>query len=132
MFLLLLQQTGGVEHAVCERSKVRKLLISIQESFLGGAVVRVCAKDSLLENFDKTVGYLRALIIATDQVELRNIVRVQGERNNKKRVRFEDNKKKKEKRLKADGNVQDRFYKPSECFALSKEKRAEIVAQRRA
>ena len=125
-------KTGGLEYAVCERSKVRKLLISIQESFLGGVVARVCANDSLLENFDKTVGYLRVLIIATDQVELCNVVRVQGERNNKKHVSFEDDKKKEEKRLKASDNVQDRFYKPSEWFALSEEKRAEIVALRRA
>ena len=70
---------------MCERSNVRKVLISIQESFLGGAVAQVCANDSLLENFDKTVGYLRALNIATDQVVLRKVVPVQGERNNKKR-----------------------------------------------
>lgn len=46
-------KTGGVKSAVCKRSKVRKLLIKIQESFLGGAVAQVCASDSLLENFDK-------------------------------------------------------------------------------
>ena len=123
---------GGAEYAVCERSKVRKLLISIQESFLGGAVAQVCANDSLLENFDKTVGYLRALIVATDHVETSNVVRVQGERNNNKRVRFEDDKKKKKMAKKASGNDNDRFYKPSEWYALSEEKRAKIVALRKA
>ena len=79
---------------------------------------------SLLENFDKTVGYLRALIVATDHVETSNVVRVQGERNNNKRVLLEDDKKKKKMAKKSSGNVQDRFYKPSQCFALSKDKRA--------
>ena len=125
-------KSGGFESAVCERSKVRKLLISIQESFLGGAVARVCANDYFSENFDKTVGYLSALIIVTDQDERRNVVFVQGERNNKKHVRFKDDKKNKKKAKMASGNVQDRFYKPSKWFPLCEEKSAEIVALRRA
>jgi hypothetical protein len=40
-----------------EPAKVRKLLDSIQVSFLNAAVATVRANDGLLKSFDKTVSY---------------------------------------------------------------------------
>jgi hypothetical protein len=119
-----------------ERSKVRKLLESLQAPFLVAAIAQVRANDKYLESFDQTVSYLRTFIIATDQVESRNVSSVQGEKNGKKRVRNEKggqkgNKKQKNGK-KAKNNGKDRFYKPEEWYAMSEEKRSEIMKLRKA
>jgi hypothetical protein len=101
-------------------------------SFLNGAVATVRAKDGLLESFDKTVSYLRIFIIATDQVETRNVSSVQGNANTKNHVHFDENtKKNKNKKGKTSINRDDRYYKPTEWWALSQEIRDSILAKRK-
>jgi hypothetical protein len=63
---------------------VRKLVDSVQVSFLNAAVTTVRANDGLLESFNKTVSYRRVFIIGTDQVETRNVSIVQSNVNTKK------------------------------------------------
>ena len=124
-----IEKAGG---EMRERAKVRKLLDSIQVSFLNAAVATVRANDGLLESFDKTVSYLRTFIIATDQVETRNVSSVQGNGTTKKCVHFEENtKKNKNKKGKTNNNGDDRYYKPNEWWALSQEKRDSILAKRK-
>jgi hypothetical protein len=108
-----------------KRSKVRKLIESMQVSFLNSAAATVCANDRLLESFDKTFSYLHTFIIATDNIEKRNVASVQGGGNTRKRS-YPDEKSKKKTN---DG--EDRYYKPGEWWALSKEKRDSITAKRK-
>ena len=125
-------KAGGVMN---ERQKVRKLLDSFQASFLVAAIAQVRENDKFLDSFDQTVSYLRTFIIATDQVETRNVASVEGEGKGKKRERFakggQKNKKKNKKGKFANSKGKDRFYKPEEWFALSEEKRAEIIKLRK-
>jgi hypothetical protein len=128
-----IDKAGGVLN---ERQKVRKLVESLQASFLSAAIAQVRANNDYLESFDRTVSYLRTFIIQTDQVETRNVSSVQGEKKGKKRVRFEDKKKDKNKnnkkwKNKPGENDEDRFYKKDEWFALSKEKRDRIINLRK-
>jgi hypothetical protein len=119
-----------------ERSKVRKLLSSLQAKHLEAAIAYVRGNDQLQENFDRAVSYIRTFIIATTNTETRNVASVQG---SNKRVRFEDKKDNKNKNKKSkkdkkggkkDSDGEDRFYKPKEWWALSKEKRDRIIAIR--
>jgi hypothetical protein len=115
-----------------ERSKVRKLLESMQVSFLNSAVATVRANDGLLESFDKTVSYLRTFIIATDNTETRNVASVQGSGNTRKRSYPDENSKRnKNKKGKKMNDGEDRCYKPGEWWALSKEKRDSITSKRK-
>ena len=122
-----------------ERSKVRKLLESLKANNLEAAIAYVRGNDQLQENFDRAVSYIRTFIIATTSTETRNVASVQG---SNKRVRFEgkNNNKKSNKKGKhgkkgkgggkKDDDGEDRFYKPKEWWALSKEKRDRIIAIR--
>ena len=133
-----IDKAGGVLN---ERQKVRKLVESLQASYLNAAIAQVRANNDYLGNFDMTVSYLRTFITQTDQVETRNVSSVQGEGKGKKRARgSNDDKKKKgknkDKKKWKDGNKpkdtdEDRFYKPDEWRALPEEKRARIIALRK-
>ena len=129
-----IEKAGGV---LSERQKVRKLVESLQASFLSAAIAQVRANNDYLGSFDNTVSYIRTFIIQTDQVETRNVASVQGEGKGKKRSGSgDDDKKKNKNRKKQKGkevsNGEDRFYKPQEWFALSEDKRAKIIALRKA
>ena len=129
-----IEKAGGVLN---ERQKVRKLLESLQASYLVAAIAQVKANNDYLGNFDNTVSYLRTFITQIDQVETRNVSSVQGEGKGKKRVRFDDKKKGKNRnnkrwKNKPGDNDEDRFYKKDEWFALSKEKQAQIIKLRKA
>jgi hypothetical protein len=125
-------KAGGVLN---ERQKVRKLVESLQASSLVAAIAQVRANDKFLDSFDQTVSYLRTFIIATDQVETRNVASVEGEGKGKKRVRFVKNGQKNDKKNKkgkfTNGKGKDRFYKPEEWYALSEDKRKEIIKLRK-
>ena len=121
-------KAGGVMN---ERQKVRKLLDSLQASFLVAAIAQVRAIDKFLDSFDQTVSYIRTFIIATDQVETSNVASVEGEGKGKNVYVL----KKVVRRIKgasfAKSNGKDRFYKPEEWFAMSEEKRKEIIKLRK-
>jgi hypothetical protein len=119
-----IEKAGG---EMRERSKVRKLLESIQVLFYVSTIVTVRANDGLLESFDTTVSYLCTFIIATDNIETRNVASVQVGGNTRKRSISEENpnyNKNKKGQMRNDG--EDQYYKPSKWWALSKEKRDSI------
>ena len=119
---------GGVLN---ERQRVRKLVDSLQASTLVAEIAQVRANDKFLDSFDQTVSYLCTFIIATDQVETRNVASVEGEGKGKKRVHFEKGGKKKYKNNKkgkfTNSKGKGRFYKPEEWLALSQKKLDEII-----
>ena len=132
-----IEKAGG---ALRETQKVRKLVESLQASFLQAAIAQVRANNDYLGSFDNTVSYLRTFIIQTDQVETRNVSSFHEEgkeKKGKKRVRFSNETKGKNKgnkkwKSKPGSNDEDRFYKPDEWRALSEEKRAKIIKLRKA
>jgi hypothetical protein len=86
----------------------------------------------LLESFDKTASYLRTFMIATDNIETRNVVSVQGGGNTRKRSYPDENSKRnKHKKGKKTNDGEDRYHKHGEWWALSKEKRDSMTAKRK-
>jgi hypothetical protein len=122
--------------AMREQSKARKLLDLLQAKNLDAEMTYVLGNNQLQKNFDRAVSYIRTFIITTANTETRNVASVQG---NNKHVYFKDKKDNKNKNKKSkkgngggkkDSDGEDRFYKPKEWWALSKEKFDRIIAIR--
>jgi Asp-tRNA(Asn)/Glu-tRNA(Gln) amidotransferase C subunit len=116
-----------------ERSKVRKLIDSIKANHLNAAIAHVRGSDHLQDSFDRTVSYIRTFIVNNEATDTRNVSSVQDNSKGKRTRNDKDESKRSKKKIKtkhegkADG---DRFYKPKEWWALSKEERNRIIKLR--
>ena len=118
---------------VPENTKVRKLLASLQHATMSVGVATIRAQDDLRGDFDASVNYLRAFIIANDVGETRTISEFKSDKFNANKKRKGDNDRggrggNKKKQVTWKGL--DRFYPPKEWWALPQTERDAVLKAR--
>ena len=118
---------------VPEKTKVRKLLMSLQHATMSVGVATIRAQDDLRGDFDASVNYLRAFIIANDVGENRSISEVKSDKFNGKKRKGADNDrggKGGNKKKQVSWKGLDRFYPPKEWWALPQAERDAVLKAR--
>jgi hypothetical protein len=118
-----------------EKTKVRRLLKSLQAPTMSVPSATIQATESLKSSFDASVNYLRAFISSTEVADTRNVSDIGTKKKNKKggngQKKGGGNKKSKGGGNKSDNQPQDRYYKRDEWLKLSQEDRDKIIQMRK-
>jgi hypothetical protein len=110
-----IDRTTGV--AVTKRTKVRKMLKTLQVTSMAVPIVTIRATNRLLIDFDATINYLRGVLHSIDTTENQQVAGVTAKRNknrNQERNCIPDKSDKSKKESKG----LDQYYQREEWFAL--------------
>jgi hypothetical protein len=126
-------QAGG---QIKERKKVRILLESLEASYLTACIATVRCNDTLQDDFDKTVAFIRTFIVKADVTDERKVAAVQGGGDKSKRKNNgknnTQNRNKKQKGNQHENKGEDRYYTKAEWWALTQAQRDHILSLRKA
>lgn len=121
--------------ALQESVKVRKLTSSLQAPELKTAKATIAAIDTLRQNFDECVNYLKGQIHRNDsgQTEDRQVSSAASNANGNKRKASDGNEDSSNKKKGKKGkNKLDRWYSPAEYRALPQKQKDALKAARKA